>query len=128
MTDHPREIWANPDHWTGFPPCRKGYARYLIADETDALRARIAELEAALEVVLDDLMYRDHQRVVDFARAALASSSGEWEARVKAEARREALEEAAITGYRVCAETRHVTLGDRVAAAIRALAEKGEKA
>jgi hypothetical protein len=39
----------------------------------------------------------------------------------KAEERRAELEEAAATGYRICAETRHVTLGNKVAAAIRAL-------
>lgn len=36
-------------------------------------------------------------------------------------ARREALEEAANAGYVTCAETRHVTLGDKVRSAIRAL-------
>lgn len=35
--------------------------------------------------------------------------------------RDEVLEEAAITAYRVCAETRHVTLGREAAAQIRAL-------
>ena len=38
-------------------------------------------------------------------------------------ARNDVLEEAARTGYRICAETRHVTLGDKVEAAIRALKE-----
>jgi hypothetical protein len=37
------------------------------------------------------------------------------------EARNKALEEAAGVGYRECAQTRHVRLGDTVAAAIRAL-------
>lgn len=37
-------------------------------------------------------------------------------------ARAKALEEAARVGYRTCAETRHVKLGDAVATAIRALA------
>lgn len=41
-----------------------------------------------------------------------------------AEARDRALEEAADAAYRACAETRHVTLGDKAAAAIRALKEK----
>ena len=36
--------------------------------------------------------------------------------------RAEAFEEAAAVAYRVCAETRHVTLGDKAAAAIRNLA------
>jgi hypothetical protein len=39
-----------------------------------------------------------------------------------AEARAKALEEAANVGYRECAQTRHVKLGDTVAASIRALA------
>ena len=41
---------------------------------------------------------------------------------------RETLERAAGIGYLVCAETRHVTIGDKVATAIRALADqaKGE--
>ena len=38
------------------------------------LHAAMAERDAlrdALEVVLDDLMYKDHARVIDFARATL---------------------------------------------------------
>jgi len=42
----------------------------------------------------------------------------------RATGRREGLSEAARIGYWVCAETRHVTLGDNVAAAIRAAMEK----
>ena len=37
------------------------------------------------------------------------------------EARAKALNHAAVVAYATCAETRHVTLGDKVAAAIRAL-------
>lgn len=40
---------------------------------------------------------------------------------------RETIERCAQTGYRVCAETRHVTLGDKVAAALRSL-QGGEDA
>lgn len=42
----------------------------------------------------------------------------------RATGRREGMEEAAAIGYWICAETRHVTLGDKVAAAIRAAMEK----
>ena len=40
--------------------------------ELDALKADNEALRKALEVVLDDLMYREHKRVIDFARARLA--------------------------------------------------------
>ena len=51
-----------------------------------------------------------------------ADELGQWKARaLAAEAALAAeRERAAQIGYRVCAETRHVTLGDKVAAAIRA--------
>lgn len=39
-------------------------------------------------------------------------------------AREKALDDAAQAGYVACAETRHVTLGDKVAAAIRALKDE----
>jgi hypothetical protein len=39
--------------------------------------------------------------------------------------RADALEDAAMVAYRVCAETRHVTLGDKAAAAILALRDAG---
>jgi hypothetical protein len=39
------------------------------------------------------------------------------------DARAKALEDAAQAGYVTCAKTRHVSLGDQVAAAIRALQE-----
>jgi hypothetical protein len=58
---------------------------------------------------------------VKYVPAAPASSQTEL-----AEVRRLALEEAARVAYRVCAETRHVTLGDSAAAAIRALASMKE--
>ena len=39
--------------------------------EIEALKAERDALRDALEVVLDDLMYKDHARVIDVARAAL---------------------------------------------------------
>lgn len=42
------------------------------------------------------------------------------------EARRQALEDAANVAYRTCAETRHVTLGDKCATAIRQLMEEDQ--
>lgn len=46
--------------------------------------------------------------------------------RIAAEQRgyQQGMEEAAWVAYRVCAETRHVTLGDRIATAIRSKAEE----
>ena len=42
-----------------------------MSSEIEALKAERDELRDALEVVLDDLMYKDHARVIDFARAIL---------------------------------------------------------
>jgi hypothetical protein len=42
-----------------------------MTDEIKALKAERDALREALEVVLDDLMYKDHARVIDFARATL---------------------------------------------------------
>lgn len=36
-----------------------------------------AALLEALKVVIDDLMYKDHARVIDVARAAIAKAEGE---------------------------------------------------
>lgn len=47
-------------------------------------------------------------------------------AQALANERDKAFEEAAIIAYRVCAETRHVTLGREAAAAIRARQAPGE--
>ena len=40
--------------------------------DASALQADNARLVQVLEVVLDDLMYRDHKRVIDLARQELA--------------------------------------------------------
>ena len=42
-----------------------------MSSEIEALKAERDALRDALEVVLDDLMYKDHARVIDFARATL---------------------------------------------------------
>lgn len=41
------------------------------------LERQRAELLEALKVVIDDLMYKDHARVIDVARAAIAKAEGE---------------------------------------------------
>lgn len=41
------------------------------------LERQRAELLEALKVVIDDLMYKDHARVIDVARAAIAAAEGE---------------------------------------------------
>lgn len=56
--------------------------------------------------------YDDSRAVQAFARHRLAAEAA-------------AFEKAAGVGYRICAETRHVALGDKVATAIRKFA--GEK-
>ena len=45
--------------------------------ELRRLHAQRDALLEALKVVLDDLMYRDHARVIDVARAAIAKAEGE---------------------------------------------------
>ena len=40
--------------------------------ENERLRAQRDALLEALKVVIDDLMYKDHARVIDVARAAIA--------------------------------------------------------
>lgn len=47
------------------------YRGFVLASDYDALAAERDALRKALEVVLDDLMYKDHKRVIDFANAAL---------------------------------------------------------
>jgi len=42
-----------------------------LLDKIEALKAERDALRTALEVVLNDLMYKDHSKVIDFARAAL---------------------------------------------------------
>ncbi|MCZ7974422.1 hypothetical protein O9X80_07955 [Agrobacterium salinitolerans] len=89
-------IWANDDHDRGCQgreySCSCGY---------DNRTAKTAE-DAATEISrLRQLLSEAETR--------------EREARVKA------LNHAAVVAYATCAETRHVTLGDKVAAAIRAL-------
>lgn len=64
-------------------------------------------------------------------------STFDWEERLEMAAaalraaapfiRSQAFREAASIAYRVCAETRHVTLGDQCAAELRAAAEHEEK-
>ena len=52
-------------------------ARAAIAErERDEAEAQRDALMEALKVVLDDLMYRDHARVIDVARAAIAKAEG----------------------------------------------------
>ena len=46
------------------------------AYELRRLHAVNQELLEALTVVLDDLMYKDHARVIDVARAAIAKAEG----------------------------------------------------
>ena len=60
----------------------------------------------------------EHVLAQSFARALVAA---------RAEGRKEGMEEAAHIGYVVCAGTWHATLGDNVAAAIRAKAKHGGK-
>lgn len=67
----------------------------------------------------------------DLAAWLAKVASGEWTwARIAtleaalAEARAQEREQCAQIGYRVCAETRHVTLGDKVAATIRSQKDK----
>ena len=75
---------------------------------------------AAVRAVIDDAAKADWTK-----HGATEISLGQWKARaLAAEAALAAeRERCAQIAYRVCAETRHVTLGDKAAAAIRAQGE-----
>lgn len=74
------------------------------------------------------------KRLIEGAEEALRVAKGEqpaasiwhngFEYVPRHPSRNDVLEEAARMAYRVCAETRHVTLGDRAADAIRALKDR----
>lgn len=89
-------IWANDDHRRG---CQG--REYSCSCGFDNRTAKTAE-DAATEI------------------SRLRQLLSEAEKR-EAEARAKALNHAAVVAYATCAETRHVTLGDKVAASIRAL-------
>ena len=74
------------------------------ADTIATLRKELAEAVAA------------HNELVEELRQA-HNTYGD----MLAEARNKALHDAAVVGYRVCAQTRHVKLGDAVADEIRSL-------
>lgn len=67
---------------------------------------------------------RREARFAESVIAAQARIMGDLQNKPE-EAYDSALESAAATAYRVCAETRHVTLGEKAAAAIRAMKERG---
>lgn len=47
-----------------------------LGETVEKLKAQRDELLEALKVVLDDLMYKDHARVIDVAHAAIAKAEG----------------------------------------------------
>lgn len=99
----PKRIWTRDLDGTGSQhPCwpdDEGAIAYVLVSEADAMVA------AALR---------------DLARQLLATMTERDEAQA---AQAGVVERCASTGYRICAETRHVTLGRKVEDAIRSLAD-----
>lgn len=93
----------------------------------EATHAKIASVQTApAEMPGDEEIAVQSQPRIGAKRAETilppADELGQWKARALAAeaALAAARARAAQIGYRVCAETPHVTLGDKVAAAIRA--------
>jgi hypothetical protein len=85
----------------------------LLSNAADALEAQAAKIEAAKAAAQ-----------ADYAARIIAALDPAALAAMLADARANALREAAATAYRVCAETRHVTLGRAAEAATLALIDK----
>jgi len=92
--------------------------------EVDRLRSGYERLARHIAPDVDAEYIWSHlpEQIIDAGLQLQASALS----KARATGRREGLSEAAAIGYWVCAETRHVTLGEKVAAAIRAAMEKEE--
>lgn len=69
ITRMARDAGLDPDLWN-YTDAFERFAALVADAERDAL------LEA-LKIVIDDLMYKDHARVIGVARAAIAKAEGE---------------------------------------------------
>lgn len=100
------------------------FAIFLVSRSSDGEREWFSARDPAAGVVIPAESRDQANALVSSLNMAfshhLRTALSEAEKREK-EARVKALNHAAVVAYATCAETRHVTLGDKVAAAIRAL-------